>query len=56
MAQYGDRTSDALALESDELSSGFQGLKFVWWWGMAPMKELVGKGSGSGMTWTELWI
>ena len=32
-----------------------QGLKFVWCWGTAPMKELVKKGRGSGITWTGLW-
>ena len=32
------------------LSSNSQGLKFVWWWGMVPMKELVKKGRGSGKT------
>ena len=38
------------------ISSGFQGLKFVWWWGTVPKKERVKKGRGSGMTWTRLWI
>ena len=31
-------------------------LKFVWWWGTAPMKEMVKKGIGSRMTWIGLWI
>ena len=31
-------------------------LKFVQWWGAAPIKELVKKGRGSGITCTELWI
>ena len=30
-------------------------LKFVWWWGMAPMK-MVRKVTGSGTTWTGFWI
>ena len=34
-------------------------LKFsnlVWWWGTAPVKEMVKKEIGSGMTWARLWI
>ena len=38
-----------LALESCGLSSNSQGLKFVWWWGTAPIKELLKKEIGSGM-------
>ena len=41
-----------LTLEFSGLNSSSQGLKFVWWWGTAPMKELVKKGRDSGMTWT----
>ena len=33
----------------------FQGLKFLWWRGMAQMK-MVKQGIGSGMTWTGRWI
>ena len=32
-----------LALEFSGLNSSFQGLNFVWWWGMVPMKEVVKK-------------
>ena len=32
-----------LALEFSGLISSFQGLKFVWWWGAAPMKEMLEK-------------
>ena len=38
------------------LNSSFQGLKFVWWWGMATMKEMVKKRADSGMTRIGLWI
>ena len=31
-----------LALESFVLNSSFEGLKFVWWWSTAPMKEIEG--------------
>ena len=55
MAQCSD-TLDVLALESYGLSSSFQELKFVWWWGTAPMKEMMKKGRGSGMTSTGLGI
>ena len=48
--------TDLLALESCGLVSSSQGLKFAWWWATAPMKELVKKGRGSGMTWTGLGI
>ena len=43
-----------LALEFSELNSSFQGLKFVWCWGMAPLREMVKKMTGSGTTWIEL--
>ena len=33
------------------LAPEFSGLKFVWWWGMTPMKEI-----GSRTTWRGLWI
>ena len=29
-----------LALEFSGLNSSFQELKFVWWWGTAPLKEI----------------
>ena len=45
-----------LAQESSGLNSSFQGLKFVWWSGMAPMKEMVKKVTDSGTTWSGLWI
>ena len=41
--------SDLLALESYGLSSGFQGLKFVWCEVATKMKEMVKKGRDSGM-------
>ena len=47
---------DVLALETSGLNSNFQVLKFVWWWGMAPMKEIGKKVTDAGMTWTGLWI
>ena len=28
-------------------------LKFMWWWSTAPMKEMVKKGTDSGMTLTD---
>ena len=37
------------------LNSRFEGLMFMWWWGMAPMKEMVKK-KMSGTTWAGLWI
>ena len=45
-----------LALELSGLNSGFQGLKCVWWWGVAPMKEMVMKEIRSGNIWIGLWI
>ena len=45
-----------LALEFSRLNSSFQGLKFVWWWGMAPMREMVKKEVGFGTTGTGPWI
>ena len=30
-----------LALEFSGLNLSFLGLKFLWWWGMAPMREMV---------------
>ena len=39
-----------LALDFSGLNSSFQGLKFVWWWGTAPMRETVNKDR------TGLWI
>ena len=32
-----------LALEFFGLNSSFQGLKFVWWWGVVSVKEMVNK-------------
>ena len=32
-----------LALKFSGLNSSFKGLKFVWWWGTAPIKEMVKK-------------
>ena len=43
-----------LALEFSGLNSSFQGLNCVWWWGTVPMKEMVKKEIGFGMTWTGL--
>ena len=34
----------------------FSRVKFVCWWGTAPMKKLVKKGKGSGIPWTGLSI
>ena len=31
-------------------------ITFVWWWGTAPLKEMVKEDIGFGMTWTRLWI
>ena len=38
------------------LISSFLRLKFGSVWGSAPMKEMVKKGRGSGMTWTGMKI
>ena len=35
--------SGVLALEFSELNSGFQGLKFMWWWGTSPREKMVKK-------------
>ena len=43
-------------LESSGLNSSFQELKLLWWWSMAPMKEMVKKWIGFGMTWTRFCI
>ena len=45
-----------LALEFSGLNLSFQGLKFVWWCGMAPVKEMAKKGISSGTTSIGLWI
>ena len=37
-----------------ELSSSFEGLKYVLLWCMTPLKEIMKKGRCFGMTWTEL--
>ena len=45
-----------LAQEFFGLNSSFQGLKFVWWWGTDPVKEMIKKGKGSVTKWTGLWL
>ena len=40
MAQYSGKIW-VLASEFSGLNSSFQGLKFVGWWGTAPMKEML---------------
>ena len=45
-----------LAQELYGLNSIFQGLKFMWWWGTAPMKERMKKEIGFGTTRTGLWF
>ena len=47
---------DVLAVEYSGLISSFQGLKFVRWWCTTPMKEIMKKGTDSGMTWIGFWI
>ena len=42
-----------LAIESYELSSGFQGKTFLWWCGTLPLKEMVKKGRCTGRTVVE---
>ena len=34
----------------------FSGLKYVWWWGIAPLMGMLKKGRGSGITFTWLWM
>ena len=43
-----------LALEFSGLNSSFNGLRFMWWWGTAKMKEMVKNEIGT--TWTGLWV
>ena len=45
---------DSTVIDFYGLISGLHGLKFVWWWCTALMKEMVKKGRGSGKTWTGL--
>ena len=45
-----------LSLEFSGFNSSFQGLRFVWWWGTAPVKEMVKKEIDFRTTWTGLWM
>ena len=42
---------DLLALTSYVSSSSFQGLQFVWWWGMAAQRGMV---EGRERSWNDL--
>ena len=51
MVKYGYSGKIWMALEFSGLNSSFQGLKFVGWWGMTPMREMMKKET---WTWNEM--
>ena len=47
MAQCSGRLLSVLALEFSGLNLSFLGLKFVWWYGSAEVREMLKKGTDS---------